>query len=87
MTSDTHIPHNDHISLFLNRHKFNRLSKKCPRRKGQYFEKKDIYMYMCLIPNGFRDTAISLRSSLNLAPNIMLLSRRTASLSEASESV
>jgi hypothetical protein len=29
-------------------------------------------MYMCPIPNGFRDKAISLYSSLDLAPNIVL---------------
>jgi hypothetical protein len=27
------------------------------------FSKQKMYMYMCLIPNGFRDTAISLYSS------------------------
>jgi hypothetical protein len=30
---------------------------------------------MCPIPNGFRDRAISLYSSLDLAPNIVLPSR------------
>jgi hypothetical protein len=29
-------------------------------------------MYMCPIPNGFRDKAILLYSSLDLAPNIVL---------------
>jgi hypothetical protein len=32
-------------------------------------------MYMCPIPNGFQDRAISLYSSLDLAPNIVLPSR------------
>jgi hypothetical protein len=39
------------------------------------------------IPNGFRDRVISLYSSLDLAPSIVLPSRRTAALSEACESV
>jgi len=33
---------------------------------------------MCPIPKGFRDRAISLTRSLDLAPNIVLHSRRTA---------
>jgi hypothetical protein len=44
-------------------------------------------MYMCPIPNGVRDRDISLYSSLDLAPDIVLLSRRTAPLSVACESV
>jgi hypothetical protein len=36
---------------------------------------KKVYMYVCPIPNGFRDTAISLYSRLDLAPNIVLPSR------------
>jgi hypothetical protein len=35
---------------------------------------KNIYMYMCPVPNGFRDRANSLYSSLDLAPNIVLSS-------------
>jgi hypothetical protein len=42
---------------------------------------------MCPIPKGFRDGAISLYSSLDLAPKIVLPSRRTAPLSEACESM
>jgi hypothetical protein len=34
-----------------------------------------IYICMCPIPNGFGDRAISLYSSLDLAPNIVLPSR------------
>jgi hypothetical protein len=34
-----------------------------------------MYMYMCPIPNGFRDRAISLYCSLDLAPNTVLPSR------------
>jgi hypothetical protein len=34
-----------------------------------------VYMYMCPIPNGFRDRAISLHSRLELAPNIAVPSR------------
>jgi hypothetical protein len=45
-----------------------------------------LYICMCLIPNGFRNRAISLHSSLDLAPNIVLPSLRTAPLSEACES-
>jgi hypothetical protein len=37
--------------------------------------KKKVCMYMCPIPNGFQDIAISLYSSLNLVPNIVLPSR------------
>jgi hypothetical protein len=33
---------------------------------------KKVYMYMCPIANGFRDRAISLYSSLDLASNIVL---------------
>jgi hypothetical protein len=41
---------------------------RCPRRKGQQhivpvILSKKLYMCMCHIPNGFRDTAISLYSS------------------------
>jgi hypothetical protein len=36
---------------------------------------KKLCMYMCLIPNGFRDRDISLYSSMDLAPNIALPSR------------
>jgi len=39
---------------------------------------KKVYMYMCPIPNDFRDRAISLNRSLDLAPNIVLHSRHTA---------
>jgi hypothetical protein len=46
-----------------------------------------VYMYMCRILNSFKDRAISLYSSLNLVPYIVLPSRRTAPLSEACESV
>jgi hypothetical protein len=49
--------------------------------------KKNMCIYMCPIPNGFRDRAISLYSSLDLAQNIVLPSRRTAPLSNACESV
>jgi hypothetical protein len=42
---------------------------------------------MCPIPNGFRGRAILLYSNLDLAPNIVLPSRRNAPLSEALESV
>jgi hypothetical protein len=42
---------------------------------------------MCPIPNGFRDTAISLWSCLDSKPNIFLPSRRTVPLSETRESV
>jgi hypothetical protein len=45
--------------------------KECRRRKGQCsgshsigHYKRKVYMYMCPIPNGFRDTAISLYSPL-----------------------
>ena len=48
---------------------------------------KKVYMYMCPNPNGFRERTISLYSSLDLAPNIVLPSRRTAPLSAACESV
>jgi hypothetical protein len=37
------------------------------------------------IPKSFQETAISLYSSLDLAPNIVLSSRRTAPLSQACE--
>jgi hypothetical protein len=36
---------------------------------------KKVHMYVCPIPNGLRDRAISLYSSLDLAPNIVLPSR------------
>jgi hypothetical protein len=36
---------------------------------------KKLYIYMYPIPNGFRNRGISLYSSLNLAPNIVLPSR------------
>jgi hypothetical protein len=36
---------------------------------------KKLYMYMCPILNGFRDRAISLYSSFDLTPNIVLPSR------------
>ena len=39
---------------------------------------KKVYMYMCPIPSGFRDRAIALNRSLNLAPNIVFHSPRTA---------
>jgi hypothetical protein len=48
---------------------------------------KKSYMDMCPIPSGFRNRAISLHRSLDLAPNIVLHSRRTAPLYEACESV
>jgi hypothetical protein len=48
---------------------------------------KKVYMYMCSILNGFRHRAISLYSSLDLVPNIVLPSRPTTPLSEACESV
>jgi hypothetical protein len=50
---------------------------------GHSKQKMYSYMYMCPIPNGFRDRAISLNSSSDLAPNIVLPSRLTAPLSEA----
>jgi hypothetical protein len=48
-----------------------RLYTECSRRKDQYsgrsryrsFQAENMYMYMCPIPNGFRDRAISLYSS------------------------
>jgi hypothetical protein len=40
------------------------------------------YMYMCPIPNGFQDRAISLYKSLDLAPNNVLPTHRTAPLYE-----
>jgi len=40
-------------------------------------------MYMCPIRNGFSDRSVSLYISLNLAPKIVLSSRRTAPMSEA----
>ena len=48
---------------------------------------KRVYMYVCPIPNGFRDRVISLYKSLNMVPNIVLHSRHTAPLHEACESV
>jgi hypothetical protein len=36
---------------------------------------KKVYIYLYPIPNGFRDRVISLYSSLDLAPNIVLPSR------------
>jgi hypothetical protein len=44
---------------------------------------KKLYVYMCSIPTGFGDRAISLYSNFDLAPNIVLPSRRNAPLSEA----
>ena len=44
-------------------------------------------MCVCPIPNGFQDRDISLNSSLNLAPNNVLSSRRTAPLYGACDSV
>ena len=44
---------------------------------------KNVYMYTCPIPNGFRGSAISLYRSLDLAPNIVRHYRRTAPLYEA----
>jgi hypothetical protein len=44
---------------------------------------KNVYMIMCPIPNGFRDTAIWLYSCLAWAPSVVLLSRPAAPLSEA----
>jgi hypothetical protein len=49
--------------------------------------KKKMYVYMCPIPNGYRDRGISLYSSLDLAHDINLPSHYTAPLSEAYESV
>jgi hypothetical protein len=49
--------------------------------------KQKLYMDMCPIPNGFRDTAISLYRGLAWAPSIVLPSRLAAPLSEACESV
>jgi hypothetical protein len=34
--------------------------------------KQEMYVHTCPIPNGFQDRAISLHSSLNLVPNIVL---------------
>jgi len=48
---------------------------------------KQKYMYMCPIPSDFRGRAIWMYRSLDLSPNIVLHSRRAASLYEASESV
>jgi hypothetical protein len=48
--------------------------------------KQEIYVYMCPIPNGFQDRAISLHSSLNLVPNIAL-SHHIAPLPQACELV
>ena len=48
---------------------------------GHY--KQKTYMYMCPIPNGFRDRDISLYNCLNLALSSVLSSRRTAPLSKA----
>jgi len=48
---------------------------------------KKAYMYMYPIPSVFRDRAISLYRSLNMAPNIVLHSSRIAPLYEACESV
>jgi len=48
---------------------------------------KKVYTYMCPITNCFRDRAVSLYRSLNLAPNILLHFRHTAPLYEACESV
>jgi hypothetical protein len=42
---------------------------------------------MCPFPNGLRDRAVWLYSSLALAPHVVLPSRRTAPLSEGRESV
>jgi hypothetical protein len=47
---------------------------------GHY--KQKVCMYLCPIPNDFRVRDISLYSSLNLAPNSVLSSRRNAPLSE-----
>jgi hypothetical protein len=46
--------------------------------------KKNVYMNICPIPDGFRYLA---RSILNLERNVFLPSRRNAPLSEARESV
>jgi hypothetical protein len=43
---------------------------------------KKVYMYMCPIPNTFRDRAISLHSSLDLVPNIVLPSRMWISVKQ-----
>ena len=48
---------------------------------------KKVYIHMCPLPSGFRDRAISLYRSLNLAPDIVLPSNRTAPLYGACESV
>ena len=49
-----------------------------------YSKQKCIYVqYICPIPSDFRDRAISQYRSLDLAPNIVLPSRRTAPLYEA----
>jgi hypothetical protein len=50
-------------------------------------KQKKMYIYMCPLPNGFRDRAVSLYRSLDLAPNIVLHSRRTAPLYKACKSV
>jgi hypothetical protein len=49
--------------------------------------KQNLYMNMCLIPNGFRDRGSLLYSGLAWAPSIVLPSRPAAPLSEACESV
>jgi hypothetical protein len=46
---------------------------------------KKVYMYMCPIPNCFRDRAISLYRTLDLAPKIVLCALRTEPLYEACE--
>jgi hypothetical protein len=52
-----------------------------PRRKGQYSGRswhKKLYMYMCPILNGFRDTAISLHISKTVDKKEILLVRPVA---------
>ena len=45
---------------------------------GKSKQTKNVYMYTRPIPSGFRNRAISLNGSLDLAPNTVLHSRRTA---------
>jgi hypothetical protein len=42
---------------------------------GGHSKQKKKSMYVCPIPSGFRERAISVYSSLDLVPNIFLLSR------------
>jgi hypothetical protein len=72
-----------YVSVPLNHRNHNYRYTGYPRRKGQYSGEgggviisailsKKVCMYMCPIMNGFWDRAISLYSSLDLAPNIVL---------------